>query len=253
MKVTAIIPARYNSSRFPGKPLAEIKGRPMIYWVYSRILRCEKLDQVIVATDSSLIYDACKEYNINVEMTKDTHNTSTERVYEVAQKHKSDFYIVINGDEPLIKPETVDMALPDIQIPNDEVFVVNLITRIKRSSEVVDSTNIKVVSDMNGYALFMSRNPIPYPKANLDFEYKKHLGVLGYNFEALKFFAETPKGYLEKIEDINELRFIENGKKLLFIEIDEDSLSVDTPKDLERVREIAEREEFFKNEQNKNT
>ncbi|MCB6308729.1 3-deoxy-manno-octulosonate cytidylyltransferase [Mediterraneibacter glycyrrhizinilyticus] len=235
MKVVAIIPARYNSSRFRGKPLADICGKPMIWWVYNQVCKSRKINEVYVATDNWEIKQECEKWNINCIMTLEEHKTSTERVYEVAKKIKSDIYIVINGDEPLIDSLVIEKIIPDSL---EGFFAANLMTKIKNPVEVVDPTNIKVVTDQDNYALFMSRNPIPYPKASMEYEYYKHLGVLAYKFEALKFFAETEKGKNEKIEDVNELRFIEHGKKIKMIPVNANTLSVDTPKDLEHVIQV---------------
>lgn len=237
MKITAIIPARYGSSRFPGKPLQDICGRPMIWWVYNQIKKSLMIDQIIVATDDKRIAEVCSSFNLDFMMTASTHGTSTERVFEVAKKFASDLYLVINGDEPLIDPKVVEKCIP-YKMPADKIFVSNLMTEIKIPSEVIDFTNIKVVTDYESNALFMSRSPIPYPKASLDYKYYKHVGVLIYNFEALRFFAGTDKGKNEKIEDVNELRFIENGVKLHMVQVESNSLSVDTPKDLEVIRNV---------------
>lgn len=237
MKIVAIIPARYKSSRFPGKPLADICGKPMIWWVYNQVKKVKEIDEVYVATDDTRIEDTCKRENILSVMTRDDHGSSTERVYEVACKIDADLYIVINGDEPLIDPEVIRAIIPK-EKPKDKMYVANLMTVIKKPSEVVDFTNIKVVTDCDSNALFMSRSPIPYPKAFIDYDYYKHVGVLIYTKDALKFFVETPKGYNEKIEDVNELRFIEHGIKLKMIEVEANSLSVDTPKDLLHVQDV---------------
>ena len=157
----------------------------------------------------------------------------------MAQKVDADLYIVINGDEPLIDPDIIRAIIPTRTI-DLSFYVSNLMTEISRPSEVVDFTNIKVVTDEEGNALFMSRSPIPYPKSSIDYKYYKHVGVLVYSKSALEFFATTPKGYNEKIEDVNELRFIEHGKKLKMVEVEVHSLSVDTPKDLEYVRSVIE-------------
>ena len=237
MNIIAVIPARYNSSRFPGKPLADICGKPMIWWVYNQVKKSKRINDVIVATDDKRIAEICDSYNLDCLMTSDKHETSTERVYEVACKVKSDLYLVINGDEPLIDPSVIEKIIPN-EIPVDEIFVSNLMTEIRKPSEVIDFTNIKVVTDYKSNLLFMSRSPIPYPKASLEYKYYKHVGVLIYNLNALRFFKETKKGYNEKIEDVNEIRFIENGIKLHMIKVDSESLSVDTPKDLEVIRNI---------------
>ena len=238
MKVIAIIPARYQSSRFPGKPLADISGKPMIWWVYNQVKKCKKIDDVYVATDDTRIFDLCTAENINCIMTSASHKTSTERAFEVSQKVNSQLYVVVNGDEPLIDPDLIDSIVPEV-MPTDDIFVSNLMTEISNPVEVVDFTNIKVVTDCNSNALFMSRSPVPYPKASIDYKYYKHVGVLIYNSAALAFFANTEKGYNEKIEDVNELRFIEHGVKLKMITVEAHSLSVDTPKDLDFVREVV--------------
>lgn len=232
MKVVAIIPARYNSSRFKGKPLVDILGKPMIVRVYDQVKKSKKIDEVYVATDDERIYEACINNNLKVVMTGE-HNTSTERVNEVASKIEADIYVCINGDEPLIETEVIDKVIPDTA--SDEYFVCNLITKINSPSEVVDFTNIKVVFDKNDRALFYSRSPIPYPKGTLEYDYYKHLGILSYNKKALEFFATTTRGYNERIEDINELRFLENGIGIKLIKVEANSLSVDTPKDLDKV------------------
>ena len=238
MKVIAVIPARYKSTRFPGKPLADICGKPMIWWVYNQVIKSKKIDEVYVATDSDEIADVCNKYHINYVMTSQHHGTSTERLNEVAQKIDSDLYICINGDEPLIDPKVIEAIIPD-ESYNKDFYVSNLMTEIKNPVECVDFTNIKVVTDFENNALFMSRSPIPYPKASLNYKYYKHVGVLIYTKSALKFFAETKKGKNEMVEDVNELRFIENGQKLKMIEVTANSLSVDTPKDLESVIKVV--------------
>lgn len=235
MRIVAIIPARYHSSRMEGKPLADICGRPMLWWVYSRVRQTRRVDAVYAATDHEDIRRACEACSIPCLMTSPQAGTSTERLYEAAQRVPADVYLCVNGDEPLIEPSVVEQVIPDRP---EGFFAANLMTRMDSPAEVVDNTNIKVVTDEQGYALFMSRSPIPHPKASLDFSYYKHLGVLAYSPEALRFFAETPKGPVEAVEDINELRFIEHGKKLRMIPVQAQSLSVDTPKDLAYVRGI---------------
>lgn len=237
MKIIAIIPSRYNSSRFPGKPIADLCGKPMIWWVYNQVKKVREIDEVYIATDDIRIVDVCNNFGIKYVMTRDNHTTSTERVYEVAQNIKSDLYIVVNGDEPLIDPNVIRKIIPTSSIPKD-FYVSNLMTEISSPVEAVDFTNIKVVTDEDNNALFFSRSPIPYPKSSIDYKYYKHVGVLIYDINALKFFAETSKGYNEKIEDVNELRFVEHGKKIKMIEVKTHSLSVDTPKDLEYVKLI---------------
>ncbi len=241
MNILAVIPSRYQSTRFKGKPLVDICGKPMIWWVYQRVSKVEGIDNVIVATDSELIEDACNKHNLNVVLTSEKHSTSTERVFEVAKNYKADLYVVVNGDEPLIEPETLQNILPNHKkFIQEDFFVANLITKIKEANEVIDPSNIKVLADQNGDSICMSRSPVPFPHSSMKFSYMKHVGVLAYNFKALEFFCNTPPGPLEKIEKINELRFIEHGKKIKLIETASDTISVDTPKDLVKVLELIE-------------
>lgn len=243
MNVIAVIPARYQSSRFEGKPLKDLCGRPMLWWVYRQVKKAEGLSAVVVATDDSRIAEMCEAYGMDYEMTSNQHKTSTERLNEVAGRRAADLYVCVNGDEPLIEPGLIEQILPE-EKPREKFYCANLMTRIRTAAEVIDATNIKVVTDHRGYALFMSRSPIPYPKASLDYAYYKHVGVLAYTRDALRFFAETEKGYNERIEDVNELRFIEHGMPLKMICVEAETLSVDTPKDLEVVaREIRRRAE----------
>ena len=235
MRTAAIIPARYHSTRFKGKPLADICGRPMVWWVYQQVKKCMAIDEVLVATDNEEIMETCRLYDINCMMTSKNHRTSTERLYEVSRKILADIYVCVNGDEPLIEPEIIEQIVPKDE---ETFFAANLMSVIQKPSEVVDETNIKVVTDTDGFAPFFSRSPIPHPKSSIRFEYYKHLGVLAYSRQALEFFATTPKGEIEKIEDINELRFVEHGKKLKMIPVRASSLSVDTPKDLDYVRAV---------------
>lgn len=236
MKIAAIIPARYDSSRFRGKPLADLCGRPMLWWVYHQVKKSKRIDTVCVATDHEEIAAVCAQHQMACVMTAKEHRTSTERVYEAARTIPADVYVCINGDEPLIRPEVVEQIIPQ-QL--QEFFAANLITKIKNPVEAVDESNIKVVTDAQGNALFLSRSPIPHPKASIRFDYYKHLGVLAYSMEALKFFAETERGPVEAIEDINELRFVEHGKTLKMIAVEAETLSVDTPKDLAYVRTVV--------------
>lgn len=237
METVAFIPARYHSTRFKGKPLADICGRPMIWWVYHQVKKMKELSAVYVLTDSDEIKIVCENYHMCCIMTNKAHPTSTDRVFEAAKKVPADIYLCINGDEPLICPETIQQIIPKNR---EEFFAANLMTEISNPAEVIDHTNIKVVTDSSGNALFMSRNPIPYPKGDLQISYYKHLGVLAYTMEALNFFVHTPKGIAEKAEDINELRFIEHGKKLKMILVHANTLSVDTPKDLMVVQNMIQ-------------
>lgn len=239
MKVVAIIPARYNSTRFQGKPLADICGKPMIWWVYNQVLKSTKINEVWVATDDERIADVCKQYDMKYVMTSENCPTCTTRIYEASTKIDADLYMHVNGDEPLIDPALLESIIPDENY-NKDFYVSNLMTKMSKPSEVVDFTNIKIVVDSNNNCLFMSRSPIPYPKGALDFDYYKHVGVMIYTKSALEFYANTPRGKMERVEDVDYIRFLENDKKLKMVEVDAHTLSVDTPKDLEVVKKLVQ-------------
>lgn len=237
MKVVAIIPARYNSTRFQGKPLADICGKPMIWWVYNQVLKAKKIQDAYVATDDIRIAEACKKYNIKYIMTSENCETCTSRIYEASQQIESDLYMSVNGDEPLIDPNLLESIIPSEDY-NKDFYVSNLMTKMHSPAEVVDFTNIKVVVDSENNCLFMSRSPIPYPKGMLDFDYYKHVGVMIYTKSALYFYQKTPRGKMERIEDVDYLRFIENNKKVKMVDVVANTLSVDTPKDLAVVKDL---------------
>lgn len=237
MKILGIIPARYGSTRFPGKPLADICGHPMLWWVYRQAKKATKLDDIVVATDDSRIADVCEANNIPFMMTLPDHTTVTSRIHEVATKIEADLYLVINGDEPLISEKVIEAVIPET-IDKTGCYVGNLMTKIESAPEVVDFTNIKVVTDNHSNAIYMSRSPIPYPKASVEYAYYKHLGVMIYNYEALEFYVQHERSKIERIEDVDYLRFIENGVKVRMTDVYAESLSVDNYKDLEHVRHI---------------
>ena len=235
MNIIGVIPARYNSTRFPGKPLADICGKPMIWWVYNQVKKVKELSEVYVATDDERIKKECDKYGINVVMTRDNHKTVFERIHEFSDYVKADFYVIINGDEPLINPEHIKAVIKPEYVKD---FVINTISEIESPSETNDISNIKVVFDKNMNALYMSRLPIPFPNKSIDFNYWKHVGITGINKKSLDEYIKTPPSTFEKIEGIDHLRFVET-QKMKFVKLNKcETLSVDTPKDLEKVRKM---------------
>ncbi len=241
MKVIAIIPARYRSTRFEGKPLADICGKPMIWWVYRQLSLAKGIEEVYVATDDTRISDVCEANGMNYIMTSDQHPTHLDRLAEVAQKLEADFYININGDEPLMMPEYVEKLIPTEDIDPKSFYFANAMTKIKKPVEVNDVSRIKITTDHQGCAMYLSRTPIPYPKASSDFDYMKFVGIQCFSRSALLFCGETPRGRIEGIEDIDEYRFLENDKKMKMVEIPAETLSVDTKTDLIVVRNVIQR------------
>lgn len=237
MNIICVIPARYNSSRFKGKPLADINGKPMIWWVYQNAMKVTEFSKVIVATDDDRIIEVCNKLNMQVVKTLDTHKTPLDRIHEVSINEQADYYMCINGDEPLILPNTMKELIPNT-VNNSEICVVNAMTTIKNSPEVIDFTNLKIVTNEKGNCLYISRSPIPYPKGNLNFEYKKYVGITVLNKRALDFYNTTKRGIIESIEDNDLIRYLENGYNVSMIDVECDVLSVDTEKDLEIVRTL---------------
>lgn len=236
MKIIAVIPARYQSTRFPGKPLADICGKPMIYWVYHNVSKSRKFAGVYVATDDERIVSVCKEYDMNYVMTRDNHPNHIERVWEVSNNIEADYYVCVNGDEPLIDYKMVEKILPTAKEKVE--YFRGAYRKLTDPVETIDGGNIKLVLNKDGRCVYMSRMPVPFPKGTLLFGYNKYVGIELFSKKGLDFFANAEMGVIEKIEDIDHLRFLENGLAIHFKEINSESISVDTPKDLEKVREI---------------
>ncbi len=242
MKIIGVIPARYKSSRFPGKPLADIAGKPMIYWVYQQCKKVEDFDAVYVATDDEKIFNTCKELGVEVVMTSEKHLTGTDRIGEVARKIPADLYVNIQGDEPLIEPETIKAAIKPFY-ENKDLQISNLMTKITDPVDLVNFTVPKVIVNKENIAVYLSRATAPYPKGKIDYSYYKQVCVYGFTPEALNFYCEYGEKYgkarVEAIEDIEILRFIENGYRVQYVEVDSQTIAVDTNNDLRRVNEFV--------------
>lgn len=236
MSKIGIIPARYNSSRFEGKPLANIKGKPMLWHVYNNAIKAKGLDYVVVAIDNDRIKRVCDYYKINYIMTSKKHETGLDRVAEVAKLIHADNYIIIMGDEPLLKPKDIEKIIDNIN--NEQVVLA--ISEFKNSVDVVNWTNIKIVLNDDDYVMYMSRNPIPYPKSNVDYSFYKQVGIMGFKKDALLDYTTENRSKLEKIEDIEQLRFLNMNIKIKAIKINTDAMSVDTPKDVIRIKKMME-------------
>lgn len=235
MKIVAVIPARYSSTRLPGKPLKDICGKPMLWWVYQQVSKISVFDEVVCAIDDDRIKLMCEEYGLKYIMTKPDHPDHIARIHEVSERINADYYMCINGDEPLISKECILPVVPKEIC--EEPFFGGAMRELTNPAETIDFAKIKlVVSDMTGKCMYMSRTPVPYPRGTLLFKYKKYVGVECFNKKALDFFVETPMNDIEKVEDIDHIRFLANGIDLHFNYVDSESISVDTPKDLEKVR-----------------
>ena len=231
MNIVCVIPARAESSRFFEKPLALILGKPMIRWVWEHCKEVEQFSEVYVATDSEKIKALAESFGAKVVMTAADHDTATERLYEVSTKVDADLYVMVNGDEPLLTKDYITQCIP-ASIGEGEMYVSNLMTDFHNPVEVVDSTNLKIVTGHNNRCLFISRSPIPYPKGNMDYVYHKFVGVGAFNHKALEFYHTTPRGPIEKIEENDSFRFIENNVPIYYYNCHCRSLSVDNHKDI---------------------
>lgn len=234
MKIVGMIPARRGSKRFYNKPLAFICGKPLLYWVWVHSKEVECFEEVYIATDHDEIKTAAEAFGAKVVMTSQDCETATERLWEFSKIIEADLYVMVNGDEPLVLAGDIEKCIPKV-LPDDGFYVSNLMTDYSNPIEVVDPTNLKVVTNHEGVCLFISRAPIPFPKGNMDYTYKKFVGVGAFTQKALEYYHSTPRGDLEKIEENDSLRFIENRKDCYYINAHCKTLSVDTPKDIAEV------------------
>lgn len=242
-KTICVIPARYASSRFPGKPLVDIHGKPMIVRVYEQCAQATLLDAVYVATDDDRIAAACKDHDVPVVMTASTHPTGTDRVGEAVRlvsEREGEVGIIVNvqGDEPMLEPATIDAVVRPL-LDDASIGVTNGMTRIRELTDIIDATVPKVVVNRESDAVYLSRSPVPYPKDPSATAYFKQVCVYGFRPAPLAdFCADARKGPAEAAEDIELLRFIERGVKVRMVEVDQDTVAVDTSADLERVRRL---------------
>ncbi len=233
MKVLGVIPARYASTRFEGKPLADICGKTMIEWVYKRAIR-SNLDKVVVATDDDRIYNAVKEFGGEVVMTSNKHKTGTDRIAEVAEKYcEFDVIVNIQGDEPLIEPEMLNQITDSFH--NNETIMATFKHKIENSDDIKNSNVVKVITDKNSNAIYFSRSPIPYNRDGSDIAYYRHIGIYAYRMNFLKKYTKLKPTILEKTESLEQLRVIENGYKIKVVNTEFIIKGVDTPSDLEAI------------------
>lgn len=211
----------------------------MIWWVYKHAKESEKLDDVFVATDSKEILDYCESADIKCVMTRE-HENHISRLYEVSTLIKADIYVCINGDEPLLEANIIDSAIED-NMDIDKPCFYGAIRKLTDPAETIDPGNIKIITRHDKRCLYISRSPIPFPRGTLSFDYKKYIGIECFNKITLEIFVNLKEGLIEQIEDIDHIRFLENDIPMYFNEINSDSISVDTQKDLEKVRSIIKK------------
>ncbi|MCX6165746.1 MAG: 3-deoxy-manno-octulosonate cytidylyltransferase [Ignavibacteriae bacterium] len=228
--IIGIIPARYKSTRLPGKPLLEISGKPMVQHVYEHANKSKYLSKVIIATDDKRIFDCVKEFGGNVMMTSPKHKSGTDRICEVIKKNKADIVVNIQGDEPFIDYKNIDKTIEPL-IKDKKLNVSTLAIKIKDKNEIFDSNKVKVVFDKNGYALYFSRFSIPYGRENIKTDYYKHIGLYVYRVGFLKKYKNMKQTKLEKSEKLEQLRILEYGEKIKIVLTEIDSFSIDTKED----------------------
>jgi 3-deoxy-manno-octulosonate cytidylyltransferase (CMP-KDO synthetase) len=241
MNVVCIIPARYESSRFPGKPLADICGKPMIQHVYERVVQARTVSLTAVATDDERIFTAVQRFGGRVIMTSTTHQSGTDRIAEVVTHlglALSDIVVNIQGDQPLFEPIQIDeVAKPLLDDP--DLPMATLIYKIIREEEVTHPHAVKVVFDHDHNAIYFSRATIPFVRdRGHEVSYYKHHGIYAYRRQFLDTFTKLPQGTLERLEALEQLRALEHGYRIKVVETYYDSVQVDTPQDLERVKRL---------------
>jgi 3-deoxy-manno-octulosonate cytidylyltransferase (CMP-KDO synthetase) len=242
-KVIVVIPSRYASTRLPGKPLVPLAGKPMVQHVYERAKQAQTVHRVIVATDDERIMEAVKAFGGEARMTRADHRTGTERIAEVAVHEPGDVFVNVQGDEPLIAPAAIDTAVGAL-LGEPQAQIATVATPIRHAGDIMDPNVVKTVLDFDGNALYYSRAPIPWirdTQQKLHVKYWKHLGLYVFQREALLEYSTLPQGELEKIEQLEQLRWLENGWKIRVAEVVHDAVSVDIPEDVARVERLMQK------------
>jgi 3-deoxy-manno-octulosonate cytidylyltransferase (CMP-KDO synthetase) len=238
-RIVGVIPARYGSSRFEGKVLADIAGKPMIQWVYERANQSKMLDELFVAVDDPRVQSRVEQFGGKAVLTAAHHKSGTDRIAEAVEKMPADIVANIQGDQPLLDPEMIDEAVKPM-IDNPEIQMSTLKREIEKD-EFNDPSVVKVVVDDKDFALYFSRSLIPYPRYEEHIRVFEHVGLYVYRKDFLLKISKMSMGYLEKIESLEQLRVLEKGYKILVIETKMDrtaGISVDTPEDLKKVEKI---------------
>ena len=237
VKISVVIPARYSSTRFEGKPLADIAGMPMIRHVYERAKISKVATEVVVATDDVRIKECVEGFGGKAAMTSPKHQTGTDRIAEVAGKSDSDIIVNVQGDEPLLDPEMISEVVEPLFL-DKTASVVTLMSKIGDPADFIDGANVKVVVDVNSNVLFMSRSPLPYPKTRQGYVAYKQIGIYAFRRDYLIRFASMEQTPLEIVEGVELLRVVENGHRLKAALTEHKTFRVDTPSDLAEVNRI---------------
>jgi len=240
VKVLAVIPARQASTRFPGKALASIAGKPMIQHVVERVRQAQLVSRVIVATDEDKIKSAVESFGGEAILTRRDHRNGTDRVAEVAAHMPAEIYVNVQGDEPLIDPGTVDAIIAAV-LEDDSIQTATACAAIAQQNDIMDPNIVKVVRNFDSDALYFSRAPIPWVRDRgeaVTARHWKHLGLYAYKRDALLDFPTLPPGDLERVEQLEQLRWLENGIAIRVVETSYDAIGVDVPADVERIEKL---------------
>jgi 3-deoxy-manno-octulosonate cytidylyltransferase (CMP-KDO synthetase) len=242
-EIIIVIPARYRSTRLPGKPLIPLAGTSMVQRVYERAKLSKLATRVIVATDDDRILKAVENFGGESRMTRSEHRTGTERVAEVAAHTDGQVFVNVQGDEPLLNPEVIDAAIAAL-LEEPAASIATVATPIKLPADIMDPNVVKTVLDFEDHALYFSRAPIPWVRDtgnNIEVRHLKHLGLYAFQREALLEYPTLPQGTLEKIEQLEQLRWLENGWRIRVAEVEHDSISVDVPEDVAKVEKLLQK------------
>lgn len=240
-KQTAIIiPARYGSSRLEGKPLLRAKNKPIIQWVWEKASTASGVDRIIVATDNELIFNACKDFGAEVEMTSSEHKSGSDRIAEVAERHPEIGYIInLQGDEPLIEESNIELVIRDVKA-DENTDISTLVREIKEEHEINNPNLVKCVFDVNNYAMYFSRSKIPFERNKGKSKFYGHLGIYGYKREALFKMTKLARTPYEMAESLEQLRALQNGMRIKVAVVENIPVGIDTMEDFEHFKAIVE-------------
>lgn len=237
--VAGIIPARWGSSRFPGKPLHPLVGKPLLQHVFERVQGCQKLDLILIATDDERIAEAARGFGAEVAMTSPEHPSGTDRIAEAVSHHRQVTHVInVQGDEPLIAPSLVD-ALAEAMLEDAELPMITAANPITEPDQMEDPNVVKVVLDVTGHSLYFSRSPLPYCRSHPEgLQPLRHMGIYGYRRDFLEEFVQWPPSTLEQAENLEQLRALENGARIRVLITEENSLGLDTPEQIPQIEEL---------------
>ncbi len=240
-EIAIIIPARYGSSRLEGKPLLKADNRPIIQWVWEKAKSCEKVDRVIIATDDDRIFDVCKEFGAEVEMTSTEHKSGSDRIAEVAKRHPEIGYVInLQGDEPLIEKSNIELVINGI-LDDENADISTLVREIQEENEINNPNLVKCVFDCNNYAMYFSRSKIPYERNVGKAKFYGHLGIYGYKKEALFKMTSLAQTSYEQAESLEQLRALQNGMKIKVAIVNNVPVGIDTMEDFEKFKSMVEK------------